>query len=224
MPPDRTRVKICGLTRLADARAAVRAGADAIGLVFYPASPRCLTLAQAQDLRAQAPAFVSVVALFVNPPPDDVRRVLDAVRPDLLQVHGDEPADFCQQFGTRYLKAFRVGAPGLESAAGVAAACRAHAGASGWLFDSYSPSYGGSGQRLDADLLAQVPRGDGAPALVLSGGLTAEDVGRDIARWQPFAVDVSSGVETAPGLKDPARIRAFIQAVHAADRQRGGLH
>ncbi|MGB6007935.1 phosphoribosylanthranilate isomerase [Castellaniella sp.] len=220
MSSDRTRVKICGLTRPADARAAVRAGADAIGLVFYPASRRCVTLAQAAELRAQAPAFVSVVALFVNPPADDVRRVLDAVRPDLLQFHGDESADFCRQFGARYLKAFRVGAPGLDTAAALGAACQAYDDASGWLFDSYSPAYGGSGQRLDADLLSQVPRGDDAPALVLSGGLTAGTVGHDIARWHPFAVDVSSGVETAPGLKDVARIEAFMRAVSAADAAR----
>lgn len=220
----RTRIKICGLTRPDDIQSAVGAGADAIGLVFYPPSRRCVTLAQAAELRAQVPSFVSVVALFVNPQRAEVCQVLDAVRPDLLQFHGDEPADFCRQFGARYLKAFRVGAPGLDSADGVRSACQAYADASGWLFDSYSPAYGGSGQRLDAALLERVSRDDTAPALVLSGGLTADTVGRDIALWHPFAVDVSSGVETAPGLKDAAKIQAFVQAVQAADRERCGLH
>lgn len=220
----RTRVKICGLTRPADVQTVVQAGADALGLVFYPASRRCVTLEQAAALRAQVPAFVSVVALFVNPQAADVRRVLDVVRPDLLQFHGEEPADFCRQFGVRYLKAFRVGAPGLDSPAGLAATCAGHPQASGWLFDSYSPAYGGSGHRFDAALLSQLPRGEGGPALVLSGGLTADGVGEDIMAQRPFAVDVSSGVESAPGIKDPAKIQAFMQAVQAADRQRSGLN
>ncbi|MGB6241160.1 MAG: phosphoribosylanthranilate isomerase [Castellaniella sp.] len=223
-PLSRTRVKICGLTRPADVLAVVQAGADAVGLVFYPASRRCVTLEQAAALRAQVPAFVSVVALFVNPQPDDVRQVLDAVRPDLLQFHGEESADFCGQFGAPYLKAFRVGAPGLDSAAGLAAACAGYSRASGWLFDSYSPAYGGSGCRFDTDLLTQLPRDAHAPALVLSGGLTAAGVGVDIADQRPFAVDVSSGVESAPGIKDPAKIQAFMQAVQAADRLRCGLN
>ncbi|WP_323017537.1 phosphoribosylanthranilate isomerase [Castellaniella sp.] len=220
----RTRVKICGLTRPVDVQAVIQAGADAVGLVFYPASRRCVSLAQAAALRSQVPAFMSVVALFVNPQPEDVRQVLDAVHPDLLQFHGEESVAFCEQFGVRYLKAFRVGAPGLDSAASLAAACARYPDASGWLFDSYSPAYGGSGHRLDAELLSQLPRGGGVPALILSGGLTVDGVGADMAARQPFAVDVSSGVESAPGIKDPAKIQAFMQAVQAADRRRCGLN
>lgn len=213
----RTRVKICGLTRAQDLDAAVAAGADAIGLVFYPLSRRCLTLEQAAALRARVPAFVGVTALFVNPDEHMVRQVIEAVRPDLLQFHGEESPDFCAGFEPRHVKAFRVGAPGLETTAELARACAAHGRAAGWLFDSYSAGYGGSGSGFDTSLLAEVPRGAGTPALILSGGLKAETVGGQIAALEPFAVDVSSGVESAPGIKDPNRIQAFMHAVRAAD-------
>lgn len=218
--PARTRIKICGLTRVQDLDAAVAAGADAIGFVFYPPSRRCLTLAQAAALRARVPAFVGATALFVNPDARTVHQVIEAVRPDLLQFHGEEPPDFCGSFGMRYVKAFRVGAPGQGSVAELARACVSHAQAAGWLFDSYSAGYGGSGSGFDAALLADVPRGTDAPALILSGGLKAETVGEKISALAPFAVDVSSGVESAPGIKDPAGIQAFVQAVRAADRLR----
>ena len=217
LPSRRTRVKICGLTRAQDLDTAVAAGADAIGLVFYPPSRRCLTIEQAVALRAQVPAFVIVTALFVNPDIEAVEQVMDLVRPDLLQFHGEESPAFCAQFGVRHLKAFRVGAPGLETAAGLAQACAAHKDAAGWLFDSYSAGYGGSGSRFDIDLLADVPRGPEVPAMVLSGGLTADVVGARIASVAPFAVDVSSGVEASPGIKDPVRIRDFMRAVRNAD-------
>jgi len=215
--PRRTRVKICGLTRPEDLDAAVAAGADAIGLVFYPPSRRCLTLDQAAMLRARVPAFVGVTALFVNPDAQAVQQVIETVRPDLLQFHGEESPDFCARFGVRHLKAFRVGAPGQDTPAGLARACEAHAHAAGWLFDSYSTGYGGSGSGFDMGLLAAVPRGAGVPALILSGGLTADTVGARMAAVQPFAVDVSSGVESAPGLKNPDRIAAFMRAVRDAD-------
>lgn len=215
--PRRTRVKICGLTRPQDLDAAVAAGVDAIGLVFYPPSRRCLTLEQAADLRARVPAFVGVTALFVNPDAQAVRQVIEAVRPDLLQFHGEESPGFCADFGMRHIKAFRTGAPGLETAAMLARSCEAYGRAAGWLFDSYSAGYGGSGSGFDTALLADVSRGPGVPALILSGGLKAETVGAQIAALEPFAVDVSSGVESAPGIKDPARIRAFMRAVRAAD-------
>src|SRR5690606_21384013 len=130
----RTRVKICGLTRPQDLDAAVAAGADAVGLVFYPPSRRCLTLEQAAALRARVPAFVTVTALFVNPDAQAVQQVIETVRPDLLQFHGEESPDFCTRFGVRHLKAFRVGAPGQDTPAGLAQACQAHRQAAGWLF------------------------------------------------------------------------------------------
>ena len=218
--PHRTRVKICGLTRPEDLDAAVASGVDAVGLVFYPPSRRCLALEQAQALRVRVPAFVSVTALFVNPDPQSVRQVIDTVRPDLLQFHGEESPDFCASFGVPHLKAFRVGAPGQDTPAGLARACEAHGQAAGWLFDSYSAGYGGSGSGFDLDLLADIPRGAAVPALILSGGLTADSVGARLAAVQPFAVDVSSGVETAPGIKDPARMVAFMRAVRDADTAR----
>ncbi|CAM5791066.1 phosphoribosylanthranilate isomerase [Castellaniella caeni] len=215
--PGRTRIKVCGLTRPGDVAAAVDLGVDALGLVFYPPSRRALSLDHAAALRRQVPAFVSTVALFVNPSVAEVEQVLARVRPDLLQFHGEEPPRFCAQFGVPYLKAFRVGAPGLDSAANLLAQCRLYDAAGGWLFDSYSAGYGGSGLSFDAALLAAV-RGDAqARPVVLSGGLTAETVGQGIAAVRPFAVDVSSGVESAPGIKDADRIAAFVAAVRASD-------
>ena len=196
------------------------AGADAIGLVFYPPSRRCLSLDQAAALRARVPAFVSVTALFVNPDAGAVQQVIDAVRPDLLQFHGEESPDFCAGFGVRHLKAFRVGAPGQDTPAGLAQACAAHRQAAGWLFDSFSAGYGGSGSGFDMALLADVPRGADRPALILSGGLSADNVGARMAALRPFAVDVSSGVESSPGLKDLVRMADFMRAVSAADAAR----
>jgi len=211
--PARTRVKICGLTRAQDVTAAVAAGADAVGIVFYPASPRAVTLEQAARLRRLVPPFVSVVALFVNPKPDEVRAVIAAVTPDLLQFHGDEsPAD-CAAFGLRYLKAFRVGASGLQSAAAIAAACTAYADACGWLFDAHHAGYGGSGLRFDLDLLGDVLRLPHARPIILAGGLTADNVSAAIARVKPYAVDVSSGVEDTPGIKSAHKIAQFVRAL-----------
>jgi phosphoribosylanthranilate isomerase len=219
MKKDRTRVKVCGLTREEDVDAAVAAGADSIGMVFYGPSRRCLSLDRAAQLRLRVPAFVSVTALFVNPEADAVRSVLERVGPDMLQFHGEETAEFCRQFGRRYLKAFRVGAPGLDSAAALARHCQAYADAAGWLFDSYSTVYGGSGLGFDATLLAQVPREAGAPVLVLAGGLTPANVGDRIRHLAPYAVDVSSGVESAPGIKDGDQIRSFLRAVQKTDME-----
>lgn len=214
---NRTRIKVCGLTRAADIQAAVDAGVDALGMVFYPRSRRCLSLAQASALRAQVPAFVSLVALFVNPTAAEVESVVRAIDPDLLQFHGDESPDFCAQFGARHLKAFRVGAPGQDTAAALAARCQQYSRAAGWLFDSYSAGFGGSGRSFDDRLLARIDRGPAAPPMILSGGLNAETVAARIAALHPFAVDVSSGVEQSPGCKDTDRIRAFVRAVRIGD-------
>ncbi|MBO1111678.1 phosphoribosylanthranilate isomerase [Bordetella petrii] len=213
----RTRVKICGLTREADIASAVQAGADAIGFVFYPGSKRYVPPARAAQLRRAVPAFVDVVALFVNPAPADVQAVLDQVGPDLLQFHGDESASDCARYGTRFLRAFRAGAPGLDTPEGLAAACRAYGKAAGWLFDSYSAGYGGSGQAFDHALLAAVRADAAARPVILSGGLNAANVGPAIEACRPWAVDVSSGVETAPGEKSPDKIRALLEAVRLAD-------
>jgi len=216
----RTRVKICGITRLADGLAAARAGADAIGFVFWAGTPRRIDPAAAAAIRAELPPFVSVVGLFVDPAPDEVRAVAAALPLDLLQFHGREPAEFCRGFGRPYLKAIPVGRG--ATAAGLLEYAARYADAAGVLFDAPPAAGlpGGTGQSFDWDAL---PRGLPQP-LVLSGGLNAGNVGDAIRRVRPWPVDVSSGVEVrdahgAPvkGSKDPARIEAFIEVVRNAD-------
>jgi len=204
----RTRVKICGITRLEDAQAAAGAGADAIGLVFYPRSPRCLALDRARQLRDALPPFVAPVALFVNPAADAVREVLENVRPAMLQFHGEETPVFCAQFGVPYVKACRV-KPGVD----LLEYLRPFSGAAGWLLDSHVEEYGGVGEIFDWSV---VPAERLRP-LVLSGGLTRGNVREAIRRLRPWAVDVSSGVESAKGIKDADKIAAFIAEVKHAD-------
>lgn len=218
----RTRVKICGLTRAEDVHMLVDAGVDAIGMVFYPPSPRYVEPEHAARLRQAIPAFVSVTALFVNPDHAFVEHVISCVKPDLLQFHGEESAGFCNGFDRRYIKAFRAGAPGLDSADKLLDGCLDHKQAAAWLFDSYSSGYGGSGQSFDLSLLERVwATGRHTPAKVLSAGLNAAVVGPLIQRWAPYAVDVSSGVESAPGHKESNLVHAFMKAVHMADARRG---
>ncbi|ANN78547.1 phosphoribosylanthranilate isomerase [Bordetella flabilis] len=213
----RTRVKICGMTRPEDIATAIDAGADAVGLIFYPKSKRHVSLEQAARLRRAVPAFVDVVALFVNPDDQTVRQVLDTVGPDLLQFHGEETPEDCERHGKRYLKAFRVGGPGADTPARLGQTCAAFHGAAGWLFDSYTAGYGGSGLSFEHALLSEVRADPHGAALILSGGLDPQNVGAAVTALRPWAVDVSSGVEESPGLKSHARIRAFLQAVRQAD-------
>ncbi|WP_459614513.1 phosphoribosylanthranilate isomerase [Bordetella sp. 2513F-2] len=213
----RTRVKICGLTREADVAAACEAGADALGLVFYPKSRRCVGLEQAARLRRLVPPYVTVSALVVNAGAETLRAIVDTVGPDLLQFHGDEPPEQCRGHGARYVRAFRVGAPRQDSAQALASECARYGDAAGWLFDSYSPGYGGSGLALDQALLAGVQADAAARPMILAGGLTPANVEQAVRAVRPWAVDVSSGVEDAPGIKSAERIRAFIDAVRAAD-------
>jgi phosphoribosylanthranilate isomerase len=208
----RTRVKICGITREEDLRAAAEAGADAIGLNFYPPSPRFLSVARARSLREAAPPFVSCVAVFVNAPEADVRRVLHEVRPDALQFHGEETPAFCASFGVPYTKTCRVRS-GVSQGVDLLEYWRPFSSASGWLADAYVEEYGGTGKRFD---WSQVPRKLDRP-LILSGGLTSANVGEAIRALRPWAVDVASGVESAKGIKDAAKIAAFITEVRNAD-------
>ena len=206
---NRTRVKICGLTRPEDAACAVAAGADAIGLVFHPPSPRAVTAEQARALCAGLPAFVSAVGLFVDLPAEQVREVLSVVPLDLLQFHGDEPPDYCAAFGRRWIKALRM-RPGLD----VEAAVAAYAGGAGVLLDAYDPRLaGGTGQAFDWD---RIPSGLG-PRIILAGGLEPANVARAIRAVRPYAVDVSGGVERAKGIKDSSKITAFMQGVADGD-------
>ena len=204
----RTRVKVCGITRSEDAQAAAHAGADAIGLNFYPPSPRCLTLDWARQLASEVPPFISTVAIFVNPAAAEVYTVLERVCPAMLQFHGEEDPVFCAQFGVPYLKACRV-KPGVD----LLEYLRPFSGAAGWLLDSHVEEYGGVGESFDWSL---VPAERSHP-LVLSGGLSSENVGTAVRRVRPWAVDVSSGVESSKGIKDAAKIAAFISEVRNAD-------
>ncbi|MFC5695096.1 phosphoribosylanthranilate isomerase [Pseudomonas sp. GCM10022186] len=197
------RIKICGITRIEDALAAVAAGADAIGLVFYPGSPRAVTPAQAKAIVAALPPFVTSVGLFVDMPREELQQVLAEVPLDLLQFHGDETPEDCSGHGRPYIKALRV-KPGDD----IAAAIAAYPEAAGILLDTYVPGTpGGTGEAFDWDLVPQ----DAAKPLVLAGGLTPENVADAVRRVRPYAVDVSGGVEAGKGIKDPAKIQAFIQ-------------
>lgn len=216
---NRTRIKICGLTREDDVRAACDLGADALGFVFYPKSKRCLTPERAGDLARLRAIFVSSVALFVEPHEELVQSVIQEMRPDVLQFHGDETPQACERFGWPYIKAFRVGAPGMDTPANLLAACRRFTTAKAWLFDSYTPAYGGSGHGFDRSLLSDV-LGDQSVPVILSGGLKIETVGGLIQQLEPAAIDVSSGVESAPGIKDALKMRSFVQAIRDADRAR----
>lgn len=204
----RTRVKICGITRPEDGLAAARAGADAIGLMFYTGSTRRVSLDQARRVADALPPFVTLVGVFVDPGPGEVEAALAAVPLQMLQFHGDETPQFCEGFGRPYLKAVRV-RPGLDLVQYASRFSRAKA----VLLDAFVQGvHGGTGQSFDWSL---VPPGLGLP-LVLSGGLNPENVADAIRRVRPWAVDVSSGVEAARGIKDPQRIAAFMQGVRSA--------
>lgn len=203
----RARVKICGITRIEDVLAAARAGADAIGLVFYPHSPRCLSLERARRLREALPPYVTAVALFVNPAREEVERVLAEVKPDAIQFHGEEDAAFCAQFDLPYIKACRV-----RENTDLLEYFSSYTGAQGWLADAYVEAYGGVGTRFDWRLVPAVRE----RPLILSGGLTIENVGEALRRVKPWGVDVSSGVEVAKGIKDRAMIEAFVAEVNDA--------
>ncbi len=208
----RTRIKICGITRLQDAQAAVRAGADAIGLVFYADSPRAVSLEQAQGIATAVPAMVTTVGLFVDADPGWVAEVSDELSLGLLQFHGNEAPDYCEGFRRPWMKALRV-APGMN----VAAEIDRYSGGSAVLLDTYKKGVpGGTGERFDWGLVPSMP---GLP-LVLAGGLDADSVQDAIAATTPFAVDVSGGVETAPGIKSVQRIEAFVSAVRQAEPDR----
>lgn len=202
------RSKICGITRVEDALLAAEAGADAIGLVFYAKSPRAVDVRRAREIVAALPPFVTTVGLFVDMPRGELNGILDAVPLDLLQFHGDEtPAD-CAGYQRSYIKALRV-RPGED----IAARCAGYPQAAGILLDTFVPGVpGGTGEAFD---WSQVPENPGCP-IVLAGGLTPDNVAEAIRQVRPWAVDVSGGVEAGKGIKDAARVRAFLAAVRAA--------
>lgn len=202
------RSKICGITRVEDGLAAASLGADAIGLVFYTPSPRNVDIEQARAIMAALPPFVTTVGLFVDAQPDRVKAVLAALALDILQFHGAEPPDYCRSFGRPYLKAVRV-KPGVD----LVQYASLYPDAKGLLLDAHVEGMaGGTGQAFDWDLIPQRL----ALPIVLSGGLDAANVTEAIQRVRPAAVDVSSGVEANKGIKDPAKIAAFMQGVRNA--------
>jgi phosphoribosylanthranilate isomerase len=212
----RTRVKICGICRTEDAHEAAALGADAIGLVFYDKSPRVVSLQQAAAISRQLPAFVTSVALFLDPDAELVRQVVAQVPIDLLQFHGSEPADFCRGFNRPYIKALCVESIGTVAQihAGVLASAADFGDARGVLLDSNAPgAAGGTGEVFD---WTAIPPGLKQP-LVLAGGLGVHNVAEAVRKIKPWAVDVSSGVEREKGIKDVALMRAFINEVNRCD-------
>jgi phosphoribosylanthranilate isomerase len=198
------KVKICGITNVPDALAAADAGADALGFVFYEQSPRCVSIEGAAGIIRALPPFIVKVGLFVDAPTDLVYRCIRECGLNLLQFHGEESPDYCLQFGLMSMKAFRI-----RNAASLQALADYKTDA--WLLDAFSSErLGGTGERFDWDLAVQA-RELGRP-IFLAGGLTPENVGEAVRKVQPYAVDVSSGVEAEPGMKDHEKVKAFVQA------------
>jgi len=205
----RVRIKICGLTRPEDARCASGLGVDAIGLNFYPPSPRFLGVSAARAVRASISPFVTTVAVFVNPGPEEVRRVMGEVGVDMLQFHGTEPARFCEEFGLPYLKAI-----GMREGVDLAGAVREYPSASAWLLDVHdTEKWGGTGRTFDWSAVRSESGGSFDRPIVLAGGLAPQNVEDAIRRVRPFAVDVCGGVESAGGIKDESMLAAFVERV-----------
>lgn len=210
----RIRVKICGITRPDDGLAAAEAGADAVGLVFYRDSSRAISIAQARAIDCELPPFVARVALFLDASAAEVDRVIDAVQPDALQFHGHETPDFCRGFGRPYMKAVPMGDDDIDLVQWAADYHDARA----LLLDGHRAGQaGGSGHRFDWHNEQAMPR----HPIVIAGGLDTSNVAAAITRFRPYAVDVSSGVESAPGIKDRDRMSAFVAAVLDASAGRG---
>lgn len=207
--PTRTRIKICGITRPEDGLLAARAGADAIGLVFYAPSPRAVTAEQAAAICAALPPFVTTVGLFVDASRQAIEQVLAEVPLDLLQFHGDEAADFCDRFKRPWIKAIRM-SEGID----LAEQAERFQAAQGLLLDSFQQGLpGGTGHAFD---WARIPTGLQMP-IILAGGLRPENIQQAVHEVRPWAVDVSSGVEASKGIKDADQINAFMRGVHTAD-------
>lgn len=205
----RTRIKICGITRPEDGLTAVRCGADAIGLVFYPPSPRAVSLAQAQDIVSVLPPFVTVVGLFVDESRERLRQLLQSVRIDLLQFHGKESAQECVGFNRPWIKAIRM-REGID----LAALEKEYTAASGLLLDAYAAGRpGGTGNRFDWERIPPQM----ASRIILAGGLNPENCESAVRQVRPYAVDVSGGVEASKGIKDAGKIAAFIEGVKRGD-------
>jgi len=204
----RTRVKICGFTRVDDALEAARLGVDAIGLVFFAASPRNVSVAHAVNISKSLPAFVSVVGLFVDAEPEWIREVLSIVNIDCLQFHGNETPEQCRIYGKPYIKAVR-----MQADTDLAAIQTQYADAAGLLLDAYHPGVmGGTGSRFDWDMIPDQCR----LPIILAGGLSPDNAALAVQQVRPYALDVSSGVEAGKGIKDAAKMAAFIRKTNQA--------
>lgn len=204
----RTRIKICGITRAEDADAAVAAGADSLGFVFYPPSPRNVSIEQAAELIAGLPAFVTSTALFVDADVEFVQRVIEQTKVDLLQFHGNESQAYCSQFARPYMKAIRM-KPDVD----VKAESERYGDASAILLDAYRPGVpGGTGESFDWERIPAELR----DSIVLAGGLNPDNIRKAVETVHPFAVDVSGGVEASKGMKDKEKIETFVQEVNRA--------
>jgi len=202
----RTRVKICGITRLEDALTAIDAGADALGFVFYSPSPRYIEPAVAADIICQLPPFITTVALFVNETEENIRQITELTQIDLLQFHGDETSEFCQGFNKAWIKALRV-----RNAGQLQDDLQQFSQARAILLDSYRPGVpGGTGETFNWELIPK----DSPRPIILAGGLTPENVGTAVHQVQPYGIDVSGGVEASKGIKDPVKIHAFIRGAN----------
>jgi phosphoribosylanthranilate isomerase len=217
--PFRTRIKLCGLTRAQDVAAAIEGGADALGFIFYAPSPRFIAPQAAAQLMAAVPAFVTMVGLFVNASVDEVVQTVQATGIDLIQFHGNETPEFCESTasaaGRPYIRA--IGVAPHHTGADLLNLINAYPSAKAFLFDTASAGYGGSGKSFEWSVLQPLAKNVPAPPLVLSGGLNAQNVAEAIRQVRPFAVDVSSGIESAKGIKDAQKIAQFVAAVRAAD-------
>ena len=203
-----TRIKFCGMTNEQDVMHAIDLGIDALGFVFVSDSPRYLTIEQAQKLTKKVPPFVIKVELFMNSEKTDVENILNSVRLDILQFHGDEDEKFCLQFQRPYLKAVPMG-----SVSSVTDFCQKYSSATGFVFDSHAPGQmGGSGKTFE---WSKLPKQLEKP-IILAGGLTPQNVAQAIRAVHPYAVDVSSGIEASKGVKDPAKMELFIKEVKRA--------
>ena len=205
----RTRVKICGITRIEDAAAVVQSGADALGLVFYPQSPRYVDIAVAREIVASLSPFVTVVGLFVNAAPEVIHRIIESIPLGLLQFHGDEDNATCKSFGLPFIKSIA-----MHDGIDVLSRMEQYPDAAGFLLDAWQPqSHGGGGKTFDWQF---IPESSPGP-LILAGGLTPDNVTLAIKSTRPYAVDVSSGVESGKGIKSAAKIAAFMQGVEDSD-------
>lgn len=213
---NKTRVKICGLTRPQDVDEAVKYRIDALGYVFYPPSPRFVKPELAAALISRMPGGIDVVALVVNPSDEEVQSINDRLNVDIWQFHGDETPERCKEIanGKKWMKAARI-----QQDFNIPEFCLQYRDATAWLFDAFVDGFGGGGKTFDWKLIPQEWVKENAHRLVLSGGLNSHNVGESISRFHPLAVDVSSGVESTKGIKDSLLIQEFVNAVHLADQQ-----